>query len=371
MAIFGDAKVLGRPSYSFLRTIAEGNTAVTRLFMHDVLGVPQVQKTISLVGLAGGIVESEPRLLEALDHPRVIKVREAQWDPDEDPSVRAITFTTNYYPGESIHTALTEGHTFSTSEALGITRCTLEGLHYLHATVAIIHRDVKPGNIMLDAHRLEGFVGDLGSAAYVDNTTNDAPASGGTLLYRAPEYAAGRLDRRSDLYAVGLTAFEMLNGAFDYGALNVHDLEKRASQGRPAPPPRYLAFRPWVSPAVKRFVKKLIDSDPKRRFQSADAALGALDSLRYVDWRVVNDGEWEGRWPPRHSADRQRVLRIEARACSGRYAGQVELSARSSKDGGRIWRRYARLTRRSTAGDMSALSTFFREVEAAAQAVPV
>lgn len=371
MAILGDARVLGRPTYSFLRTIAEGNTAVTRLYTHDVLGVLQVQKTISLVGLAGGIIDSEPRLLEALDHPRVIKVREAQWDPDADPTLRAITFTTNYYPGESIHAALEAGHSFSTSEALGIIRCMLEGLHYLHATAGIVHRDIKPGNVMLDELRLEGFVGDLGSAAYLEEAANDVSASGGTLLYRPPEYASGRLDVRSDLYSTGLTAFEMLNGALDYDGIDANDLERRAARGRQALAPRHLVFQPWVGPAVVRFVKKLMDPEPDRRFQSADAALSALDNLRYVDWRTLGPGLWEGRWPPRLPTSRQRLLAIDVHPESGRYVGQATLKARSSRDGGRTWRGYARLTRRASTEDVSALASLFRDVEAAAQAVPV
>lgn len=371
MAILGDAREFGRPSYSFLRTIAEGNTAITRLFRHDVLNVDQVQKTISLVGLADGIIDSEPRLLEALDHPRVIKVREAQWDPDADPALKAITFTTNYYPGESIHAALAAGHVFSTNEALGILQCMLEGLHYLHVTAGIVHRDVKPGNIMLDSDRAEGFVGDLGSAAYIEKATGGVSASGGTLLYRPPEYASGQLDARSDLYSAGLTLFEMLNGPFGYASLDAAVLVQRAEDGKPTLFPRQLAFQPWVSPAVVSFVKKLIHPDPARRFQSADAALRALAVLRYVDWQQAAPNKWIGRWPPRQPRRKQRLLRVRAEPCAGRFAGMMLLSAASSKDEGRSWRNYASLARRIRAGDGAALGTFFRDVESAAQSVAV
>lgn len=370
MPIYGDARVLGKPTYSFLRTIDEGNVAITKLFRHQVLEIDVVQKTISFSGLAGGI-DNEPGLLETFDHPRVIRVREAQWDPDFDPSLKAITFTTNYYPGESVGAALIAGHAFSTHESFLITRCVLEALHYLHVDAGVIHRDVKPGNILLNLDRNEGFVGDLGSASYIDETTACVAASGGTLLYRPPEFASGQLDVRSDLYSTGLTLFEMLNGAFDYEALDASALEQRADEGKPALQPRHLTFRPWVNRPIRSFVKKLMNPDRAKRFSSADEALRALTNVEYVDWRKGNEGEWSGRWPPRQPAAKQRLVRVRSIPATGRHAGMSSLSAASSKDQGATWRSYASLARRVPTADLDALARFFRDVEESAQKVAV
>lgn len=375
MPILGDSArilgVLGAPTYSFLRTIEEGSTAETKLYEHTVLGGLRVQKSISVLGLPDGVASSEPRLLESLDHPRLIKVREAQWDPDHDPSLKVITFTTDYFEGKSIHSALVEGHTFSTAESVAIVGCVLDALHYLHVSAGVVHRDIKPGNVMLNAARNEGFVGDFGSAAYMGGAdSQQVDASGGTLLYRPPEYADGLLDMRSDLYSTGLTMFELLNGPFDYAALDGDLLSERAAAGKPTLMPRHLRFQPWVSPSLVRFVKRLMAADPGGRFPSADEALRVLRGLRYVDWAPAGPGEWIGRWPPRQVAARQRLLRVSVEDLRGRQVGQVKVTAATSTNGGDTWRNYARFERRVPGADAAReLARVFREAEAAAQSV--
>lgn len=374
MAILGDSArivgVLGTPTYSFLRTIEEGNTAETKLYEHTVLGGLHVQKSISVLGLPDGVARSEPRLLERLDHPHLIKVREAQWDPDHDPSLKIITFTTAYYEGKSIHAALDEGHQFSTAESVAIIDCVLDALHYLHASAGVLHRDIKPGNVLLNTSRNQGFVGDFGSAAYLSPAARQVDASGGTLLYRPPEYASGSLDVRGDLYSTGMTMFELLNGAFDYAALDPDKLAERADAGKPTLMPRHLAFQPWVSPSLVKFVRKLMATDRQNRFATADEALRALRNLKFVDWAPAGADSWIGRWPPRQPKSRQRLLRVGIESLSGRYAGLVLVSAASSTDGGRTWRRYARFERRVPEADAaSALDAVFRAVEETAQSV--
>ncbi|MDM7884739.1 serine/threonine-protein kinase [Curtobacterium sp. RHCKG23] len=374
MAILGDKarvrRVLHAPTYSFLRTIDEGSAAETKLYEHTVLGGLRVQKSISVLGLPDGVARSEPRLLESMDHPHLIKVRDAQWDPDYDDSLKVITFTTDYYEGQSIHAALNEGHAFGTADAVAIIDCVLDGLHYLHVSAGVVHRDIKPGNVMLNAARNQGFVGDFGSAAYLDADSQKVDASGGTLLYRPPEYSSGLLDVRSDLYSTGLTMFELLNGPFDYQALDGTVLLQRAEAGKPALTPRHLRFQPWVSPSLVTFVRRLMATKPESRFASADEALRSLRGLRYVDWTPVSSAEWIGKWPPRQVSARQRLLRVSSEHLGGRNVGHVSVTAATSIDGGRTWRNYARFARRVPEVEgAEGLALVFRDVEAAAQSV--
>lgn len=374
MAILGDSArilgVLGAPTYSFLRTIEEGSAAETKLYEHTVLGGLRVQKSISVLGLPDGVARSEPRLLESMDHPHLIKVRDAQWDPDHDESLKIITFTTDYYEGQSIHAALNEGHPFGSADAVAIVDCVLDGLHYMHVSAGVVHRDIKPGNVMLNAARNQGFVGDFGSAAYLDEDSRQVDASGGTLLYRPPEYSSGSLDVRSDLYSTGLTMFELLNGPLDYEALDGDALLERAEAGKPTLMPRHLRFQPWVSPSLVKFVRRLMAASPESRFASADEALTSLRGLRYVDWTPVSSAEWIGKWPPRQVSTRQRMLRVSTEPLGGRHVGHVSVTAATSTDGGQTWRRYARFARRVPEVEAAgALGLVFRDVEAAAQSV--
>lgn len=169
-----------------------------------------------------------------------------------------------------------------------------------------VHRDIKPKNVLLDVDRKVGFLADFGSAAALDSTSGDAAAVRTTALYQAPEAArTGRVGPAADVYALGLTAFEMLNGLFPYGSLDAAEVDKRINQGQRALPARMLApgaFAPHVPKAVRQLVRRMIDIDPARRPTSSDL-VRALRALTYIDWRhdVGDgvDGEWSGRWPPR------------------------------------------------------------------------
>ncbi|HEY0339536.1 MAG TPA: hypothetical protein VGC34_01915, partial [Steroidobacteraceae bacterium] len=100
MALAGEA--LNRPTYSFLQTISEGSNSICRLVEHEIFGQQMVQKTISLLGVPDGLARSEPRLLVGLDHDHLVRVREAQWDPDYPVDQMMVTFVTEYYEGKSV-----------------------------------------------------------------------------------------------------------------------------------------------------------------------------------------------------------------------------------------------------------------------------
>jgi serine/threonine protein kinase len=183
---------LDGPSYTFLRTVGVGANGKSRLWMNEVLGIKVVSKTIDTFGLAGGIAKSEPRFLASLRHDHLVRIWEAQFATDVD-------------------SALDEGHQFSVADAVRIAADVLDALAYMHEDHRLLHRDVKPGNVMLDANRRRGFLGDLGSAAELTDA-GTTPAAGCTLAYRPPEYSGGTMTVQGDIYSVGLLLLEMLNG---------------------------------------------------------------------------------------------------------------------------------------------------------------
>ena len=97
---------LERPSYTFLRTVGIGAAGKSRVGMNHVLGRRVVSKTISLFDLPGGVAKGEPRILEEMDHPRLVRVREAQWASGYDPALKIVTFTTDFCEGLSVAAAL-------------------------------------------------------------------------------------------------------------------------------------------------------------------------------------------------------------------------------------------------------------------------
>lgn len=369
MVLLGEQ--LERPTYKILHTISEGNTAVCHKAVHDLYGRDVVQKTVSLLGVTDAAARSEPALLNRLSHDNLVKVWEAQWDPDPKlKAVKAVTFVMPYYPGKTVHSALNEGHRFSIGEAVKIACGTLDALHYLHIEERLLHRDVKPSNVMLDQTRTHAYLGDLGSAAFIDDT-GDADAQAGTPLYRPPEAHLGRVGVAGDIYGVGMVLLEMLNGPLPYEEIVEDKLDERLAAGKAPVAARLLRPGPQVPDALSLLVRRMIDPDPARRPSSASEALAKLQNVTHMDWRDADEAaRWEGRWPPA-SGQRSRVFRIEREIIpSGRYAGQVRLSAAWRRAGALDWRGLASLTRRAPAADEAALRTFFRDVESAAAQMP-
>ncbi|WP_067431333.1 serine/threonine-protein kinase [Nocardioides jensenii] len=364
---------LERPTYSLLHTVGVGAEGKSILWVNEVHGRQVVSKTIDLFGVPGGVARSEPRILMGLRHDRVVRIFEAQWDGRYPPERKVVTFTTEYCEGRTVYRALEEGYRFSVSGALQIAYDILDALDYVHVEHELVHRDVKPDNVMLDADRRRGYLGDFGSAARL--AAGRVPAGGQTRPYTAPEAVDGGLDVRADLYGVGMVLLEMLNGPLPIDDLDYRVIDKRLAERRRSQPDRYFQPAPWVAPKVARIVRTLCARDPERRPDTAADAMRLFEDAACVDWRRESGegfvGRWEGRWPPNAPASRSRQYRVVAEPVgSGQYKGKVKLTA-AWRTAGRQWRGYRSLTRRVDADDAGKLAAFFRAVEAAASDAPV
>ncbi|HVU60204.1 MAG TPA: serine/threonine-protein kinase [Mycobacteriales bacterium] len=337
---------------------------------HEILGENCIQKTYAPAGREDAIAFAEPRLLNDLDHPHITPLREAQFDPHRSGHV---TLVMPVYEGGSIHDAISaDGHRFSIGEAVTILQDIAGALAYLHVTKGYVHRDLKPKNVLLDLARQRGYLADFGSAARLDATTSTAQAVRTTALYQAPEAAAtGRVGMEADIYALGLTAFEMLNGLFPYEELDAADVDRRINAGRRSLPDRLLApaaFAPHVPDQLRRLIRSMIDARPAAR-PTAMQLLRQLRALKCVDWRHADgpglDGSWRGGWPPRQRPERQTELLVTSRLlAAGRDRGKrrVEARYRTATSGG--WRTVG--VGPSTCGrqDAAAVSAFFSAVDA-------
>jgi serine/threonine protein kinase len=171
----------------------------------------------------------------------------------------------------SLRHALKDGP-LPVAAAIDIAQQVLCALSVLHGR-SIVHCDVKPGNILLDAGA-RVLLGDFGLARPT-NTRLETDGSSviGTLEYLAPEQALGRaVDARTDLYALGIVLFEMLTGVIPHrrasslGTLLAHITE-------PAQDVREL--RPVTPRWLAALIACLLDKQPRKRYVSADAVLHA------------------------------------------------------------------------------------------------
>ncbi len=164
-------------------------------------------------------------------------------------------------------------------EAVRIATELLEGLAALHA-LAIVHRDVKPANVLLTATG-EVKLADFGLARHLDRDETRATldhALIGTVDYLSPEQAlGGEADPRSDLYSAGLVMFEMLAGRLPFSAKS--DLGALLAHLR-TPPPDLHRLRPEVPRWLARIVCRLLAKRPEDRHPQAAAALAELRARR-------------------------------------------------------------------------------------------
>lgn len=369
---------LQRPTYRILQTIGEGNHGICRRAFHEVFQTEMVQKTISTIGAPDAAVRtSEPAVLNLITHDRIVKVSEAQWDPDPKlEGLGAITFVMPNCAEGSVHGALVEDHRFSVRDAVQIAGDVLDGLHHMHAVHSLVHRDVKPANVLLEHRRRRGCLADLGSAAFIDPRTGGGSSAVGSPLYQAPEARpSGVVTPRGDVYAVGVMLLEMLNGRFPYETIDSEDVEARLDAGRRALPDRWYEPAFWVPKPLATAIRSMCHIDPAKRPENAAAALRTLLGMRLVDWvRIAGDdltGTWTGYWPPDERREAQRITEVTIeRLTSGRDAGKLAVSARWRRTHG-TWRNYARLRARLGATDRPGLARVFRAVEDAAQSAPI
>ncbi|MDR3636473.1 MAG: protein kinase [Isosphaeraceae bacterium] len=156
-----------------------------------------------------------------------------------------------------------------------------EALYYAHEQ-GVLHRDVKPANLLLDAYQ-SVWVTDFGLAKLAGQ--EDLTASGdvvGTLRYLAPEALRGETDERSDVYSLGLTLYELLTLSPPFGELSQSELLRRVSEGEPERPRR---LDPGIPRDLETIVLKATAREPQHRYATARAL--AEDLKRFVDDRPI------------------------------------------------------------------------------------
>lgn len=300
--------------YENVRTMYEGDSEV-RLYRNELTKELQVGKRFDVLGVESSIaMVQEGALLRRIEHRNVTPVYDVARVTGYQQGLNVVEVIMPYYSGGSLYDAFRRGERFTVGDAVRLTVGALHGLAELHDVHGILHRDIKSPNLLLgDDGRL--LVGDLGVAAEMedDGTTEALPNA---RLYSPPEgFTTRRVDRRSDLYQVGIVFHELASGPLQYDH-PVYDLDKvaaRLDQGRRGVLPGHLAPVPWVPPRLRTVINKATAVDPSGRYPNAKAMVDALVRAPRVNWQVVADEpefkHWEGATPQRPD----RRFAVEAR----------------------------------------------------------
>ncbi len=196
-----------------------------------------------------------------------------------------------YVEGESLRDRLTREKQLPIEDAVRTAREVADALEYAHEH-GVIHRDIKPENILL--HGGHALVADFGIALAAATTAGtrmtETGMSLGTPTYMSPEQAMGErnLDARTDIYALGCVAYEMLTGEPPFSGPTAQAIVAKVMTASPEP---VTTLRKTVPPHVARAVHRAIEKLPADRFPTAAAFSVAL---------VTEGGAatWQGQSPP-------------------------------------------------------------------------
>jgi len=223
--------------------------------------------------IARARLDREIRIVASLDHPNVVRLLDSVTLPGG-----GIALIMEYVDGLPLDEWVRQTEHRNASSILEILACIADGLHHAHQR-GIMHRDLKPANILVDRAGSAKLL-DFGIARPLDATDSASAltrsgAFAGTLAYAAPEQITGGRaapDIRSDIYALGVIAYELLAGAPPYttsGSLDtaLRNIREASPRNRSQ---TGIAIDPWT------VMMKAMAKDPARRYQSADEMAGDL-----------------------------------------------------------------------------------------------
>ena len=273
-----------------------------------------------------------------LSHPNIVPIHSVGESND------LVYFVMGYVDGESLSVRIKRRGRLSIDESRRIMRETADALAAAHQQ-GVIHRDVKPDNILLEGTRGRVMVTDFGIAKALSaegGTLTDTGIAIGTPAFMSPEQAAGErvIDGRSDLYSLGVVAYQMLAGELPFQSPTVPGLLMKQI-GTPAVPVERL--RPDAPRDLALTVMRCLEKDPEDRWPTADALRRALETGTYAPpsprpgARRATPPERPRDLPPPASAPAAERWLEERRSRQG---------ARSERPRGRLDRRRDKLDRK-------------------------
>ena len=235
-----------------------------------------------------------------LSHPHIVPI----YSVDERDGL--VYFVMAYVDGDTVASRLHARGPMSPDEVRHIMIQTADALAYAHER-GVVHRDIKPDNILLDRDEDRVMVTDFGIArAVTEGGDSRLTATGmaiGTPAYMSPEQSMGEreIDGRSDLYSLGIVAYQMLTGELPFAAQSTPALLVKHISERP---PSVEERCPNAPRDLTRAIMLLLEKDPANRFPSAEALSTALSTRNvpalpeasvYVEQRGAGD-----RYPQRY-----------------------------------------------------------------------
>lgn len=261
-------------AFAVLEPIGKGGMGVVYRGRDAARGRDVAIKLLAAPSRKGSRAEArllaEAQAVAAVDHPAICGLIETGQLPD------GRTFLVlPYYEGETLKARLARG-ALPAADAVRIAAEIARGLAAAHRR-GIIHRDIKPGNLMLGSDGQVRIL-DFGIAKLSGLQLTRTGERPGTVHYMSPEQALGAsVDARADLWALGVVLFEMLAGKRPFEGANVAEVATALVHD---PVPDLTALAPATSPSLAAVVARLLERDPSARYGSAEEVVEELRAER-------------------------------------------------------------------------------------------
>lgn len=260
--------------YEILETIGSGGMAVVYKAMchrlNRYVAVKILRDDMAQDEEFRARFQAEAQAVAMLSHPNIVSV----YDVSHSDGVEYIVM--ELIEGITLKQYMTKKGALGWKEAMHFAVQISKALEHAHAR-GIIHRDIKPQNIMI---LKDGTikVADFGIAALESVQECKSGQTLGSVHYIAPEQARGQSpDLRSDIYSLGVVMYEMLTGALPYEGETAKEIALQHISGKPVPPRE---LKPDIPPELERITLRAMCSDISLRYQSAGELLGDLEEFR-------------------------------------------------------------------------------------------
>ncbi len=320
--------------YKILGIIGKGGMGIVYKGLDPDIEREVAIKTIRVDTLMEGMkkeelltrVIREAKAAGRLTHPNIITIYDVVRDKD-------LTYIVmQYVDGSSLQSRVESGKSYSPREIIDILKPVADALDFAHRG-GIVHRDIKPANILLDGAG-KPFLADFGVARIETSTMTQAGTTVGTLSYMSPEQIKGQtVDKRSDIFALGVILYELLTGKKPFSGDNMSTIVYRIVHEEPE---RVTDINKDLPPAYESVIRRALAKNPDDRYQSCRGLITDLeDPGRMAEATLAFDFKEKGERAARPKR-RKLAFGLGSLALALVIAGGtfLFLSGRSGKKGG-------------------------------------